>query len=36
MIRKPCRSVAEAITKEAFHNVALFGGNAADLARATK
>jgi rhodanese-related sulfurtransferase len=30
------RSVAEAIVKEAFHNVAFFGGNAADLARALK
>jgi rhodanese-related sulfurtransferase len=30
------RSVAEAIGKEAFHNVAFFGGNAADLARAVK
>ena len=30
------RSVAEAIAKEAFHNVAFFGGNAADLARAGK
>jgi rhodanese-related sulfurtransferase len=30
------RSVAEAIAKEAFHNVAFFGGNAADLARAVK
>jgi len=30
------RSVAEAIAKEAFHNVAFFAGNAADLARAVK
>ncbi len=30
------RSVAEAITKEAFHNVAFFGGTAADLGRALK
>ena len=30
------RSVAEAIAKEAFHNLAFFAGNAADLARAVK
>jgi len=30
------RNVAEAIAKEAFHNVAFFGGNAADLAQAVK
>jgi rhodanese-related sulfurtransferase len=30
------RSVAEAIAKEAFHNVAFFVGNAADLKRAVK
>jgi rhodanese-related sulfurtransferase len=30
------RGVAEAIAKEAFHNVAFFGGNAADLAAALK
>lgn len=30
------RSVAEAIAKEAFHNVAFFAGNAADLGRAVK
>ena len=30
------RAVADAIAKEAFHNVAFFGGNAADLARAVK
>ena len=30
------RTVAEAIAKEAFHNVAFFGGDAADLARAVK
>lgn len=34
--RESVRSVAEAIAKEAFHNVAFFGGNAADLARAVK
>jgi len=28
--------VAEAIVKEAFHNVAFFAGNAADLKRAVK
>lgn len=30
------RSVAEAIAKEAFHNVAFFSGNAADLGRGVK
>ena len=30
------RSVTEAIAKEAFHNVAFFAGNAADLGRAVK
>ena len=30
------RSVAEAIVKEAFHNVAFFAGNAADVKRAVK
>jgi rhodanese-related sulfurtransferase len=30
------RSVTEAIAKEAFHNVAFFAGNAADLVRAVK
>jgi len=30
------RAVAEAIAKEAFHNVASFGGSAVDLVRATR
>jgi len=30
------RSVAEAIAKEAFHNVSFFVGNAVDLGRAVK
>jgi PleD family two-component response regulator len=30
------RKVAEALTKEAFHNVSFFGGSAAELAEADK
>jgi len=30
------RTIADAVTKEAFHNVSFFAGKAADLSRAAK